>query len=133
MNCPRCGGPLNPGQNPCPSCGQPLIWSAPPPVQVPPPLPAATVAPPVAAGGDRALEFLVPVNRSWVAILAGYLGLFAIILIPAPVALVAGILAIAHVHANPGRRGMGRAVFAIVMGFLFTAILVFVLIAMATL
>ncbi|MCG3181042.1 MAG: hypothetical protein BIFFINMI_03410 [Phycisphaerae bacterium] len=93
-----------------------------------PPLPAAEpiwVAPPPPLprdeGQDAGMRLLLPVGRSWVAIAAGYLGLFAILVIPAPLALAFGIWAVRHIKADPKRHGMGRAIFGIVMGSLFTA------------
>lgn len=92
----------------------------------PPPLP------PRPLGADAGMRMLLPVGRSWVAIIAGYLGLFAVLLIPAPLALLTGIMGIMHIRRNPGTHGMGRAIFGIVMGALFTAVLIFVLITVAT-
>lgn len=83
-------------------------------------------------GQDAGMRMLLPVGRSWVAIVAGYLGLFAVLLLPAPLALLAGIFAIFHIRANPNRHGMGRAIFAIVMGVLFSVVLAFVIIFQVT-
>jgi hypothetical protein len=75
------------------------------------------------------MRLLLPVGRSGLAIAAGYFGLFAVLGIPAPVALVLGILAIRDIKQNPKKHGMGRAVFAVVMGALGTAVLAILLIA----
>jgi hypothetical protein len=69
------------------------------------------------------LRWLVPVGRSGWAVAAGYAGLFAVLVVPAPVALVLGILAVKDIDAHPGRLGMGRAIFALVMGTFFSLIL----------
>jgi len=70
------------------------------------------------------LRMVVPIGRSWLAIAAGYLGLFAIVLIPAPLALSVGVLAVLDLRRHPQKHGMGRAIFGIVMGVLGTAGLV---------
>lgn len=70
------------------------------------------------------LRMVVPIGRSWLAIAAGYLGLFAIVLVPAPLALIVGVLAVLDLRRHPQKHGMGRAVFGIVMGVLGTAGLV---------
>ena len=70
------------------------------------------------------LRMVMPINRSWLAILAGYLGLFALIVIPAPLALIVGVLAILDLRAHPEKHGMGRAVFAVVAGLLGTIALI---------
>ena len=78
---------------------------------------------------DPAMRWLLPVGRSGLAIAAGYMGLFAVLLIFAPFALILGIAAVIHLKRRPHLRGMGRAVFAIVMGALFSALLVFIVVA----
>ena len=141
MDCPKCGAVNVDGAAACASCGQSLAaaepearvtaiiqpprWQTVPPGDpTPPPLPGAWPAypPPLPTrmGDDPGMRMLLPVGRSWLAILAGYVGLFAILVIPAPFALLLGILAIRHIRRNPGKHGMGRAVFAVVMGGLFT-------------
>ena len=73
---------------------------------------------------------ILPVGRSGLAIAAGYVGLLSILFFPAPIALLLGILAIIDIRRNPEKHGMGRAVFALIMGGLFSVLLlVFVLIA----
>jgi hypothetical protein len=71
---------------------------------------------------------LLPVGRSGWAIAAGYLGLISVLCIPAPLALIAGILAIREMRRNPKQHGMGRAVFGIIMGGIGTVALVFVIV-----
>jgi hypothetical protein len=82
-------------------------------VQPLPPLPASP-------GPDPALRWIVPVGRSGWAIAAGYLGLLAVLVLPAPLAVVSGFVAVWDIQSHPGRLGMGRAVFGIVMGGLFS-------------
>jgi hypothetical protein len=76
------------------------------------------------------MRMLLPVGRSWLAIVAGYLGLFSLICFPAPLALVFGILAIWDIRKHPEKHGMGRAIFGLVMGALGTIGLIFGVITM---
>lgn len=71
-------------------------------------------------GDDLAMRILLPVGRSPWAIVAGYLGLFSMLFFPAPLAVIAGVLAIRQIRRNPGSHGMGRAIFGLVMGGIFT-------------
>ncbi len=80
-------------------------------------------------GDDAAMRWILPVGRSPWAIAAGYLGLFALLVIPAPFALAAGIMAVRDIRANPSKHGMGRAIFGIVMGAIFSLILAALLVA----
>lgn len=64
------------------------------------------------------IGLLVPINLSPLAVIAGYLGLFSVLLIPAPFALLAGILAYRDINNNPKYGGKFRAIFGIVMGTL---------------
>ena len=69
------------------------------------------------AGDDSAaMRAILPVGRSGWAIAAGYLALFSVLLLPAPFALVTGILAIRDIRRHPEMHGMGRAIFGVVMG-----------------
>jgi hypothetical protein len=80
-------------------------------------------------GEDPAMRLLLPVGRSGWAIAAGYLGLISVLCVPAPFALLAGILAIREMRRNPKKHGMGRAIFGIVMGVIGTVLLLIVLVA----
>jgi hypothetical protein len=74
-------------------------------------------------GEDAAMRMLLPVGRSPWAILAGYAGLVSVLLIFAPFALLFGILAVRDINRHPEKHGMGRAIFGIVMGVVFTPLL----------
>ena len=119
MYCPNCGSLLvSDDVTKCGRCG----WSEGRPfTHVPPP-----AARPMPTGytkdvaDDPAMRLLIPVGRSLWAIAAGYLGLFSVLMCPAPLALVTGIIAIIDIKKNPQRHGMGRAIFGIVMGTIFT-------------
>lgn len=103
-----------------------LFPSAAPALQ-PPPLP---VKPTI--GDDFGTRLLLPVGRSGWAIAAGYLGLFSLIIVPAPIALVVSLVAIRDIRqhrqdAHP-KHGLGRAIFGLIMGVLGTGVIAFMLI-----
>lgn len=82
-------------------------------------LPFAAVfeaVPDAALGPDRTMRWLLPVGRSGWAIAAGYLGLFSLLLVPAPLALVCGVIAINDLQQHRSRHGLGRALFGVVAG-----------------
>lgn len=94
---------------------------------MPPPLP---VKPEM--GDDFGTRLLLPMGRSGWAIAAGYLGLFSLIILPAPIALIVSLVAIRDIrkHRNDPhpKHGMGRAIFGLIMGVLGTGLIVFFLI-----
>jgi len=82
-------------------------------------------------GDNAGVRMLIPVGRSGWAIAAGYLGLFGLLIVPAPLALIVSIIAIMKIRkskdsAKP-KRGMGRAIFGLIVGIVGTLILVFAL------
>lgn len=79
--------------------------------------------PPPLPDPNAALKWIVPVGRSGFAIAAGYLALFSVLLLPAPLALLFGVLALADIAKHPEKSGKGRAWFGIVAGMLFTLLL----------
>ena len=79
--------------------------------------------------GDDGLQYVIPINTSGLAIAAGYVGLISVLCFPAPFALLLGILALRQLKRNPKLHGKGRAIFAIVMGILFTIPLPIILFA----
>jgi hypothetical protein len=113
MYCRNCGFYLGDTPTICRRCG----WN--------PTSPAPIVGQPrmQPITDDAGMRFLLPVGRSVWAIAAGYAGLFAVLVLPAPVALVLGIVAVRDIRSHPDRHGMGRAVFGIVMGSLGTLLL----------
>ena len=78
---------------------------------------------------DAAMRILLPVNRSGYSIAAGYLGLISILLIPAPFALLFGLLGVRDIKSNSDKHGMGRAIFGIAMGAIFSILLLFLIIS----
>ena len=114
MFCPHCGTANDDNNFRCTKCGQVI----------------QRVAQPVITsdlGDSAAVRMLLPVGRSGLAIAAGYAGLFALLVLPAPLALVLGVLAVRDIRRNPKKHGMGRAVFGIVTGTLGTGLLVWLL------
>ena len=119
MYCPRCGTQNDDNAFRCIKCGE-VIQLMP-------------IQPPRKAIDDSAaMRMILPVGRSGLAIAAGYAGLFSVLCLPAPIALILGILAIIDIKRHPEKHGMGRAVFALIMGGLFS-ILLFVFILSAAL
>lgn len=113
MYCQQCSTKNADSASRCSKCGA-ALW----PWEQAPPGEASTAA------DSAVLRAIVPIGRSWVAILAGYLGLVSVLLVPAPFALAAGIAARVHLKRNPKLRGAGRAWFAIVAGGLGTVLLI---------
>lgn len=78
-------------------------------------------------GDNAGIRMLLPVGRSPWAIAAGYLGLFSVIIIPAPFALIVSIIAIIDIikskKTQHPKYGLGRAIFGLIMGGLFSIIM----------
>lgn len=108
MICKGCGLEINERAPTCFKCGT---------------IQAAGAAPPrPRMEDDVALRMVLPVGRSVLSIAAGYLGLFAVLGVFAPIALIVSIAAIVQLKRNPEKRGMGRAIFGLVMGVVFTGL-----------
>jgi len=110
MFCPACGIQLGGQGTNCHSCGWQLHAK---PIE-----------------DDAAMRILLPVGRSGWAIAAGYLGLFSMVFIPAPIAVIVSLIAIREIRKQPSVGGMGRAIFGLVMGCLFSLLFVFMIAAM---
>jgi hypothetical protein len=117
MYCPKCGTQNDDNAFRCVSC-QEIIQ----------PIPLQPR--PVPVENDQAMRMIIPIDRSPLAIAAGYLGLVSVIYIFAPFALILGILAIRDIKKHPEKHGMGRAIFGIVMGAIFTVVLLIFIIAL---
>lgn len=107
MYCRECGKEIDERAAYCASCGA-----------------ATRNAPPKKAQPDSAMRWILPVGRSGYAIAAGYLGLFSVLKVFAPFALLFGILAVRDIKKHKDKLGMGRAIFGIVMGGIFTIVLI---------
>ena len=100
---------------------------APPSMTIPPSVasyPRSGDQPPALT--DDPMRFLIPVNPSGWAIAAGYLGLFSVLCVFAPLALIAGFLGLQDIKKNPQKTGKGRAWFGVVMGTLGTVFLIII-------
>lgn len=73
---------------------------------------------------DPLMRWVLPVGRSGWAIAAGYAGLFSLLILPAPAALVLGAIALWDLRRHPEKRGLPRAIFGLIMGLLGTIVLV---------
>jgi hypothetical protein len=113
MFCPQCGHRLADGADRCVDCG--FVF------------PHAPVSTDI--GQDPTFRMLLPVGRSVWAILAGYAGLLSPLVLPAPFAILFGVLAIVDIKKHPDRHGMGRAIFGIVMGVPFSVLFVLCVVA----
>lgn len=116
IKCPDCEVEISDRVHSCPHCDR-FIGGGLPPTKK--------------QADDTALSMVVPINVSAWALIAGYLGLFALVAFPAPFAIFAGIMAVRDLKRNPTKHGMGRAVFGIIMGSLGSIALVIILISMA--
>ncbi len=114
MFCPKCGTENDANNYRCTACNEIIQF-----------VPSAPVAPDYA--DDAALRLVLPVGQSGLAIAAGYVGLFSVLLVPAPFALWLGIAALNDIKKNPKKHGKGRAIFAIVTGTIFSALAPFVI------
>ncbi len=124
MFCRNCGTQLDDDAVFCSKCGSKTAAGT------PPPLPAgAAVAAGNVADEDAAMKWLIPMGRSPWAIAAGYLALFSVLCLPAPFAVLFGILGLRDIKKNPKLCGKGRAWFGIVVGGFFTVVSLFAIIA----
>lgn len=116
MYCTKCGTP-NPDQARfCVQCGTAMA--------------VVSASTSYSIENDAGMRMLLPVGRSGWAIAAGYAGLFSLLFFFAPIALILGIIGIFDIKKNPQKHGMGRCIFAVIMGALFTIPFVLFLVAM---
>jgi hypothetical protein len=115
MYCPQCNQQVPEGTARCPHCKFMIVFPA---------LPMTTpyAQPPIES--DPVTRMLLPVGRSPWAIAAGYLGLVSVLFIFAPFALACGVMAIIDIRKHPDRHGMGRAIFGVVMGAIFSILII---------
>ena len=138
MKCPRCGDAIRDTATKCPTCGATIeapppapidqAVAAEPPIQRAIPVPAPHGLPPGAYGGHQTTQkwqpgtaerMLIPVGRTALSIVAGYLGLISLFCWPCGLfALITGIMAARQIKRTPDAHGLGRAYFAIIAGSL---------------
>ena len=116
--CPYCAESIAPTVSVCPYCGSRTAGSR-----------SSSQTPHPEA--DLGMRMLLPVGRSGWAIAAGYLGLFSVLCLPAPFAILVAGIAIWDIRNHPEKHGMGRAMFGLVMGILGTLLCLFSLVAAA--
>ncbi len=107
MFCPNCGAENLDHSTACLRCGGALPHNA--------------------EAGIDALVGILPVRTSMWAIAAGYLGLFSLVLFPAPLAVIVSVVALVHLKRNPGLRGHVRAWIGLLLGVPATALLALVI------
>jgi hypothetical protein len=115
MYCPACGAPNDDNAYRCTRC-QAMVQPVAAEAKV-----APLVVPSRDPTDDPAMRFLLPVGRSGWAIAAGYAGLLGLLIFPAPLALVLGIVAAYHLKKHPKKLGWGRTIFGLLVGALGTA------------
>ena len=81
---------------------------------------------------DLGVRILLPVGRSGYAIASGYFGLISVLILPGPLALLFGILAIRDIKRHSRKTGMGRAMFGILFGGIATLVLVLIVVMQIT-
>jgi hypothetical protein len=116
--CVQCGAALNPEQIVCIKCGAAIAAVV-----------SASATDSSAIGCSSAIGWLAPIYTSGWAVIAGYAGLLSVILFPAPIAFMLGIIALWDCKRR-SVPGTGRAIFAIVMGTIFSFILLCLLAGM---
>lgn len=125
MYCPKCGAPNDDNAFRCVKCNE-LVQQSPTQGHA---RSAAQQPEPKKLGDDPMMRLILPVGRSGLAIVAGYLGLLSFIPLFGPIAIIVGVLAIRDIKAHPDKHGMGRAIFGIVAGALATLLMLVLLIA----
>jgi hypothetical protein len=75
---------------------------------------------------DRGLEMLLPVNRLPLAIVAGYLGIFSLLVFPGPIAVFVSVIALRQLKTKPDVGGNGRALFGLIAGAVASVVLVII-------
>jgi hypothetical protein len=121
--------PFGPPNGPPPGGSNPFA-DFPPAGQPPPGFPGSPYGPPQRLEDDPAMRWVLPVGTSGWAIAAGYLGLFSLLCLPGPLAIICGLMAIRELRRNPRLSGWGRAILGLVLGTLGTLVLVPMVIGM---
>lgn len=107
MYCSNCGQPNEDNFNYCASCG----------AQLRTPEGSRNVS-----QMEDDLAYVLPIGTPIIAFVAGYFGLFSLLIAPAPIAIILGIVGLAVIRKREKKRGRIRCWFAIIMGTLCTAL-----------
>lgn len=105
MFCTACGTQLAETSNYCHHCGQGIHLRQQSLLEI-----------------ENELRFLLTVGTPLSAVIAGYLGLLSILILPAPFAVIFGIIGPQRIRAKPGLHGAGRCWTGIALGTIFTVI-----------
>lgn len=108
--CPSCGSQHDGTRRFCVSCGQQLT-----------PVPFAQPLPPSGSNVNDVVATIIP-YRNIPALIAYYCGVFAVLGLPAPVAVILGIWGLRRVAENPQAKGKVHAWIGIILGALFCII-----------
>lgn len=103
--CRNCGTALPSNGAFCPKCGK----------EIPQPQASSTLV-----ENDQFLNVAFPVNRTPLSIIAGYLGLLAIIPIFGVISALVGCWALYDLKGKPNKKEHGRAWFAVIFGTITT-------------
>lgn len=103
MYCTTCGTQLVNDASPCNTCRN---------TQTQNPKPLSQI--------EGELKYLLPMGTPPIPLIAGYLGLFSVLIIPAPFALLFGIFGLKQLKKRDHSYGYGRCWTAIILGSIFT-------------
>lgn len=110
MYCTTCGTQINQDAHFCSECGHSTDPNA-----------AAQNTKPLNAIEDD-LKYLIPMGTSPIPMIAGYLGLFSILILPAPFALILGVIGLKQLKKKNITNGRGRCWTGIILGSIFTVL-----------
>jgi succinate dehydrogenase hydrophobic anchor subunit len=79
---------------------------------------------------EKELRFVLPMATPIFAVAAGYLGLFSVLIFPAPLALIFGILGLRQINAEEHAYGRVRCWVGIILGGLFSVLLLWIIVVM---
>ena len=111
MYCTKCGNEFMSGYRFCKSCGAQHAHRGKPIGQI-----------------EDELHYVLPVGVPGTALLAGYLGLFSVLIVPAPFALILGFIGLHQMKKGTHKYGKLRCWTGIIMGGVFTLLLAWLLI-----
>ncbi|MEM7014553.1 MAG: DUF4190 domain-containing protein [Verrucomicrobiota bacterium] len=104
---------------------------APPPLPAQPQFPQQPAPQPQRLEDNAGMRMLMPIGQSGWAIAAGYFGLFSLILLPAPLAVILSVIAFIDIKRSKGtdrpKHGTGRAIFGFVAGMAGTGVLALII------